>query len=1118
MLIMAQNASSASPTRKSRGTKRGAKVTHETAAQKPVKQKKAIRKKHGVLALLGALLIASGIMAFLINADSQPKDAAFAEPPAAPSGKVWSLKWSDEFNGTSVDTSKWNVADNSNYGSSNKEDECYKAANTTVSGGALHLTAKRQTVTCGGTNPDTGNSTYYFTSGMVTTRAQGGSMKYKFKQGYAEARVKSPRGNPYWSAFWLVSPNDGSTPGWPTYGEFDIFELYGARPDITTGTLHYACTKSGGHCQTSPNWYNIKTDSAYGGSSTLGTQLSTQSAVNAYTGGTADYQVYGFLWEADKISWYVNGRKFRYFDGTNVYRIEQNGSQTLENSISSLGTPSTPFSTVFGYDHSIILNLAFGGNGPRYSYYGYTGSDSASGYSNGNLAADLPGNMDVDYVRVYQLETGSSSGSGSTSGSGGTSTGGTSSSSEVSQTGNLVKGKTFTSSVGNSTKEPGHPTSYITDANGSTRWISLPTSPVNLTVDLGSTYALNKMSVKWAGDTIRNFQFQISNNNSTWTTFYTGATNNTTSQYADYTSFSAAATGRYLRIVGTDRWKDTYGNSIWEVGAYGTAATLADTTAPTVALTTPAAGAALTGTTTVSGSAADNIAVTKVELLVDGVVKATNSNSSTSFSWNTTSVADGSHSISLRASDAAGNSTTTAARSITVRNATPVPAPTISSFTASPSSVSTGNTSTLSWVSSNASGCSITPSGPTNTTAASWQTAALTTTGTRTYTLTCTNTSGSATKTVNVTVTSPATPPAKPTFTASATTISSGSSVTLSWSSSGAASCSLNPGGLTVGATASKVYTNVTASTTYSLSCQNSAGTTSADPLTVKVTTASVPAADPTIASFTASPATLTSGQPTTLTWITSNVTTSGCNLSPSPLVTAAASGNWKTPALTTSTSYTLTCVNGDGKQTSKSVAIIVNGQPAPAAPAATSPAVNKTDTTANKVTASTGQTVSNAAATETVTGPTTLDPSNITNSAKEQSILRVEYYDGELLIQTDTEKPFVLDSTKLKNGRYTLTERTYFIDGSQSETSRVVTIANSTVAAKHNGIDWIWLILLLPLLSGGGLLLYKRKRAKDAQFNYPMNTQMYYPLTPYGLPTPDNPEEGVVHVYSDKR
>lgn len=348
---------------------------------------------------IGTVIIMSALVAWTLSTRQQ---TTYAGPPSAPAGKTWNLMWSDEFSGTSVDTSKWNVQNNTNFGASNNEDECYMANNVSVAAGTLRLTAQQQTVTCGGTNPDTGNSTYYFTSGMITTRAQQGSMKFKFNKGYAEARVKAPRGNPYWPAFWLVSPNDGSTPGWPDYGEFDIFELYGARPDITTGSLHYKCTKAGNHCQLAPTWYNIKTDSAYGGTSTLGTAVdSTQN--QSYIGATNNFVTYGFLWEGDKITWYVNGRKTRYFDGTSLYRIEQNGSQTLEGTTATLGTPSIPFSTVFGYDHSIILNLAVGGNGPRYTYYNYTGYDTASGYVNGNLLADLPGTMEVDYVRVYQL-------------------------------------------------------------------------------------------------------------------------------------------------------------------------------------------------------------------------------------------------------------------------------------------------------------------------------------------------------------------------------------------------------------------------------------------------------------------------------------------------------------------------------------------------------------------------------------------------------------------------------------------------------------------------------------------------------------------------------------------
>lgn len=312
------------------------------------------------------------------------------------------LRWSDEFTGTTLDTTKWNVASNSNYGSANSEDQCYRPENVALDGGMLRLETKRQTVSCGNTNPDTGNNTYYFTSGLVTTRAQFGPLKYKFAQGYAEIRAKMPKGNPFWPAFWLVSPNDGSTPGWPDYGEFDVLEAYGARPDIATGTLHYKCLNTSGHCRTSPTWYNLKTDSAFGGTATLGTPINSQASYDAYTGGTTEFNTYGFRWEANKITWYVNGRKTRLFDGTNLYRIEQNGSQTLEATTATLGQPAIPFNTVFGYEHSIILNVAFGGDGPKYEYYGYTGQDTANGYQNGNLVMDSPATMDIDYVRVYQ--------------------------------------------------------------------------------------------------------------------------------------------------------------------------------------------------------------------------------------------------------------------------------------------------------------------------------------------------------------------------------------------------------------------------------------------------------------------------------------------------------------------------------------------------------------------------------------------------------------------------------------------------------------------------------------------------------------------------------------------
>ena len=95
-----------------------------------------------------------------------------------------------------------------------------------------------------------------------------------------------------------------------------------------------------------------------------------------------------------------------------------------------------------------------------------------------------------------------------------------------------------------------------------------------------------------------------------------------------------------------------------------------DTTAPATSITSPAAGATVSGTTAVSASASDNIGVTKVEFYLDGVLQSTDTSSPYSWSWTTTSFADGSHSLSSKAYDAAGNNGSSASVSVMVANTT----------------------------------------------------------------------------------------------------------------------------------------------------------------------------------------------------------------------------------------------------------------------------------------------------------------------------------------------------------------------------------------------------------------------------------------------------------------
>src|SRR5881296_936851 len=109
-----------------------------------------------------------------------------------------------------------------------------------------------------------------------------------------------------------------------------------------------------------------------------------------------------------------------------------------------------------------------------------------------------------------------------------------------------------------------------------------------------------------------------------------------------------------------------------------------DKTPPTVAISSPTAGQTVSGVVTITASAADNVGVTRIDYLQDGQVLAVLSPAVFTFTWDTTTVTNASHSLSARAYDAAGNATTSAAVTVTVSNVTspppPPPAPTRSPY------------------------------------------------------------------------------------------------------------------------------------------------------------------------------------------------------------------------------------------------------------------------------------------------------------------------------------------------------------------------------------------------------------------------------------------------------
>jgi YD repeat-containing protein len=516
-----------------------------------------------------------------------------------------------------------------------------------------------------------------------------------------------------------------------------------------------------------------------------------------------------------------------------------------------------------------------------------------------------------------------------------------------------------------------------------------------------------------------------------------------------------------------------------------------DTTPPVATITSPANGATVSKSITLAATATDDVQVAKVVFTVDGNIVATDMTNPYSTPVDTTLYTNGSHILRAKTYDAAGNIKTPQV-TVTVANTTPPANPTILSFTANPVGVTVGETSTLKWTSANAVNCSVNPNGPQNTTLSTWTSAPYTSTGTKTYTLTCYNSVGkTATATASVTVSAAPTPPAKPMVSADKTTVVKGGQVLISWSSSGASNCILNPGTISSsGATGSKLVTNLQQTTTFTVTCTNTAGNSSGSVLvTVSTTTVQL---DPIINTFTAQPTAVTSGATTTLSWSSSNVASNGCSITPSPLTSAAANGTWQSGPLTASTSYTLTCKNSAGKSVSKSASVTVNGAPAPEAPPATPS--DDTPITSDTVEALGGQSIVNAQSDGTVDQGelVTLDPSNVLDEKKALSIVRVEYYNNEKLIQTVNEPPYALNTKVLAAGTYTITERTYYEDGSVSERTQDITVKETAATTVHKSHSWVapvvWTIIVLAI-AGLAAFIARRIQISRSEAAYSSST-----------------------------
>lgn len=155
--------------------------------------------------------------------------AAAAE--TAPPG--WKLVWSDEFEGTRLNTSVWNVRTNESHCcgpfGGNGELELYLPDQVAVRDGQLVISTERKQAT----GPQ--GRLWNFTSGWIDTKSRF-SQKYGRFEANCSLPPKAARG--IWPAFWLMPD---SSQCWPTGGEIDIFEFNGnPLVDEIFGSYHWA--------------------------------------------------------------------------------------------------------------------------------------------------------------------------------------------------------------------------------------------------------------------------------------------------------------------------------------------------------------------------------------------------------------------------------------------------------------------------------------------------------------------------------------------------------------------------------------------------------------------------------------------------------------------------------------------------------------------------------------------------------------------------------------------------------------------------------------------------------------------------------------------------------------
>jgi beta-glucanase (GH16 family) len=197
--------------------------------------------------------------------------AGFFPAPAVPvnvaqAADSWNLVWSDEFNGASLDASKWTAVTNCG-DKRNNEQQCYMSDDVSVSNGALVIKSEKRS-----------KNGYSYTSGAVKTGS-----KFTTSYGKIEFNAMLPAGGQgLWPALWLYPTN-----AWPP--EIDVLEAVNNMNEIHM-TYHW------------------------------GTEANHQQDLGSagISNASGQFHTYGVEWEPGAIRWYIDGSLKRSHTGSDV--------------------------------------------------------------------------------------------------------------------------------------------------------------------------------------------------------------------------------------------------------------------------------------------------------------------------------------------------------------------------------------------------------------------------------------------------------------------------------------------------------------------------------------------------------------------------------------------------------------------------------------------------------------------------------------------------------------------------------------------------------------------------------------------------------------------------------